>query len=164
MGLQQVNGSQELDIVSYNFYNGTGSSVTLKEGEAVAYCVDDTLAPVTPSASQDQKIARGRRVQTPVTANLGGYAGCVAPSSAGKVIADGTSAQIDVIRPRKGDAVRLYTNVNCTKASSLLGITNAGGRTHVTIADATINIDLVAIALETVDRSSTNGTVLARFV
>jgi hypothetical protein len=33
----------------------------------------------------------------------------------------------------------------------------------VSVADATVNVDLVAIALQTVDRSSTNGTVLARF-
>jgi hypothetical protein len=163
MGLQQNSTQQDLTIVAYTFYNSTGSSITLKEGEAVAYDSDDTAAPVTPSATQDARIARGRQVTTPATANLGGYAGAVARSSAGKVIAAGDRQTIDVVKPRKGDVVLLFTNVNCTKNSSLLGITNAGGRTHVTIADATVNVDLVAIALQTVDRSSTNGTVLARF-
>jgi hypothetical protein len=164
MGLQQSNSQQDLTIVAYTFYNGTGASVTLKEGEALSYDNDDTTAPVTPSATQDVKIARGRQVVTPATANLGGYAGFVAKSSAGKVIANGDRATIDVVKPRKGDVANLYVNINCTKNSSLIGITNAGGRTHATVADATINIDLVAIALQTVDRSGTNGLVLARFV
>lgn len=162
MSLVQNNAQQDLTIKAVSFNNNTGASVTLREGDALAYDMDDTNAPAAPTA--DFKNARGRRVVTPATAVLGGFAGLVAPQSAGKVIANGDSAFIDIIVPRKGDICKGYTNVNCTKGSSALGITNAGGRILVAFTDATLNLDFVAVAMETVDRSGTNGTVLVRFV
>jgi hypothetical protein len=155
MSLVQNDGSQDLQIKTV-YYAGTS---TLKQGNAVVYDTDDTNAPVT-TTTLDRKNLRGRRVVNPATATLGGFAGLVAPQSAGIV----GPAYIDIIVPRKGDMCFGFTNVNCTKNSSLLGITNAGAGTLVTIADATVNLDLVAIAMETVDRSSTNGLVLLRFL
>lgn len=154
MSLRQSNASQDVDT-KVVYYGGTA---TLREGDAMAYDTDDTNAPIT-STTLDRKNLRGRRVVDPATAVLGGYAGAVAPSSAGVV----GPAFIEIIEPRKGDFAFLWTNVNCTKNSTVLGITNAGGRTHVSHADATLNVDMVAVAMQTVDRSSTNGTVLARF-
>lgn len=159
--LPQLNASDSLQIRKVTFYSAT--EVTLREGDAMSYDNDDTNAPVT-STTVAEKNLRGRRVVAPATANLGGFAGLVAPSSAGVVAAAGVPTPIDIIVPRRGDVCYGYTNVNCTKNSTVLGITNAGGRILVSHADATLNVDMVGICLQTVDRSSTNGTVLLKFL
>lgn len=158
MGLVQSNATQDLQFKTV-WYGGTS---TLKEGQIVAYDTSDTTAPVTAAASPTattERNVRGRRVVDPATAVLGGFAGVITAQSAGAV----GPCFIEIIVPRKGDICFIYTNINATKNSSLLGMTNAGGLTAVTIADATINVDLIAIAMETVDRSGTSGLVLSRF-
>lgn len=158
MGLVQSNGSQDLTFKTV-WYAGTS---TLKEGNLVCYDNDDTNAPVTasttPNATTERNV-RGRRVVNPATAVLGGFAGVVSAQSAGIT----GPAFIEIIVPRKSDVCFIFSNINATKNSSLIGITNAGGLTGVTVADSTINVDLVAIAMETVDRSGTNGLILSRF-
>lgn len=160
MSLPQNNGSQDLQIKTV-FYAGTA---TLQEGMAVCYDNDDTNAPVTPTAGDlsytSRRNLRGRRVVDPATAVLGGFAGLVAGTSAGTV----GPAFIDIVIPRKGDICVGYTNVNQTKNSSLLGITNAGGNKLVTVANTNLNLDLVAVAYETKDTSGTAGQNLVRFV
>lgn len=156
MGLPQNNASSNNQVIETVFYGGTA---TLKAGEAMSYDSDDTNAPVT-STTVDRKQLRGRRVVDPATANLGGFAGLVDESSAGIT----GPAYISIVKPRRGDVVVGFTKVNATKNSTVVGITNAGGRNLVSFTDATLNVDMVAIALETKDTSTTAAPMLLKFL
>lgn len=151
----QYNGLSDL-VLKRVWYGGT---TTLLPGMAVSYDVDDTNAPVSSTTVPTHDI-RGQRVVDPATANLGAFAGVV---SAPPQIA-GTPGWIDIIVPRKGDVLKLFTKINATKLTSTVGITNAGGVNFVSVTDATINIDLVANALETLDTSTTAALTLCRFM
>lgn len=162
MGLVQNNGSQDY-VTKIVWYAGTA---TLKEGFALSYDNDDTNAPIVPTAgdlsAQSRRNLRGRRVVDPATANLGGFAGLVAGSSDGVV----GPAFVEIVVPRTGDIAVAWTNVNCTKNSTFLGITNAGGNTCVVVTPAltgTAFQDYIGQAFQTVDRSGTAGQVLIRF-
>jgi hypothetical protein len=150
------NNAQTSDQTKVVYYGGTG---TLKAGEAMSYDSDDTNAPVT-TTTLDRKNLRGRRVVDPATANLGGFAGLVTESSAGIT----GPAFIEIFVPRKGDVVFAQCKINGTKNSSIVGITNAGARNLVSVADATFNVDAVAILLETKDTSATAGKTLVKFL
>lgn len=156
MGLPQNNASSNNQVIEQVYYGGTA---TLKAGEAMSYDSDDTNAPVSSTTAARHDL-RGRRVVDPATANLGGFAGLVDESSAGVT----GPAYISIIKPRRGDVVVGFTKINATKNSSTVGITNAGGRNLVSVGDATINVDLVAIALETKDTSTTAGPMLLKFL
>jgi hypothetical protein len=160
--LPQYNGQQSLAIKSVWFYNGTGGSLTLVEGQAVCYDLDDTNAPATNTA--DPKNARGNRVVKPATAVLGAFAGLISAGSAGKVIPDASGAFIDIVVPRRGDVVTAMTKVNGTKGATGVGITNAGGFNLVAFTDATLNLDLVGVVFETVDTSTTAAAKLVKFL
>jgi hypothetical protein len=165
MGLPQYQNTPDLTIRTVFFVNTTGAEVTLREGMALCYDTDDTAAPVSmPSPPIDGRNLRGRRVVKPATAVLGEFAGLVSPSHDGLKVAAGDGVNVDIIVPRKGDVCFGWANANCTKNSTLLGITNAGGFNLVThTPDAQVNINFVGIAMETVDRSVTAGKVLLRF-
>jgi hypothetical protein len=155
-GSPQNNASNNNQTIEQVFYAGTA---TLKAGEAVAYDLDDTNAPVT-STTLDRKNLRGRRVVDPATAVLGMFAGLVDEGSAGIT----GPAYISIVKPRRGDVVQAFTKSNMTKGSTVLGITNAGARSLVTSADATFNVDMVAIAMETKDTSTTAASALVKFL
>jgi hypothetical protein len=123
--------------------------------------VDDTAAPVS---NTDTKNSRGRRVVKPATAVLGMFAGLIAPTSAGKVVVNGTGAFVDIVVPRSGDVCLASVKANATKGATVLGITNAGGFDLVAMTDATFNVDVAAIAMETADTSVTVGTKLVKFL
>lgn len=156
MGLPQNNASNNNQVIETVFYAGTR---TLKAGEAVAYDTDDTNAPVT-TTTLDRKNLRGRRVVDPATAVLGGFAGLVDESSGGVV----GPAYISILKPRRGDVVQAMCKINGTKNSSVVGITNAGVQNLVSMSDATFNVDVVAILLETKDTSTTAGLTLVKFL
>lgn len=162
--MSQFNGKTQLERKRVWY----GGSTDLKIGQAVAYDNSDVTAPLPTSLGGDgadpSQIERGQVVVDPATAVLGGFAGIVASkpkkNSAGTVVA----SWIDIIVPRKGDIVDVWSSANATKNSTVLGITNAGGATLVSVADSTFNHDAVVIALQTVDRSSTNGLIRSRFL
>lgn len=165
MGLPQESASNNNQVIETVYYGGTG---TLKQGEALAYDTDDTNAPVSsgntlstgPGSLVATQNLRGRRVVDPATAVLGGFAGIVDESSAGVV----GPAYVNIIKPRRGDVVKAQCKINGTKNSSIVGITNAGARNLVSVSDATFNVDVVAILLETKDTSSTAGLTLVKFL
>lgn len=166
MSLAQYNGKNQVDRKRV-WYGGTTALII---GQAVAYDTSDTTAPLPISliggttSPDPSQIERGQIVQVPVTALLGGFAGIVdslpLKDANGVIVA----SWIDIVVPRKGDVVDLYTNASVTKNSTILGITNAGGATLVSVSDATFNVDVVAICLQTVDRSGTAGLVRAKFL
>jgi hypothetical protein len=163
----QYNGKQ-IQEVKRVWYGGV---TLLKLGQAVAYDTSDTTAPLPTSlggstAPDPSQIERGQVVVDPATAVLGGFAGIVAtqpqrdPADSTKAVA----SWIDIYVPRKGDIVDVWSSANATKNSTILGITNAGAATLVAVSDATFNVDAVAIALQTIDRSSTNGYIRSKFL
>lgn len=166
MSLTQYEGKTQQERKRV-WYAGT---TALKVGQAVHYGNDDTLHPLPISliggstVIDPPQIERGQSVVDPATANLGGFAGVVDSlplrDSAGTVVA----SWIDIIVPRKGDVVDLWSSANATKNSTILGTTNTGGVTFVSVSDATFNVDAAAIALQTVDRSSTNGFIRSKFI
>lgn len=153
MSLPQFNGQGDVSIKRV-YYAGTA---TLNEGTPLTY---DFSASATLDPTTDLKNARGVRVVDPATATLTAFAGLVTKSSAGVT----GPAWVDIYKPVKGDVVKGHTSISCTAGTTTLGITNAGGTALVAHSDATFNHDMVAIALQTVDRSSTAGTVLLKFV
>jgi len=164
MGLVQYNG-EGLNETKVVWYEGTG---TLKTGEVLCYDDDDTNAPVAlpagsltvpPTSAILPRNLRGREVKDPATAILYAVAGVVAAESSGLT----GPGWVTLIVPRKGDAVTLFTNGNCTKGTTVLGAADAT-RTASVVTDSGYNLPALAICLQTVDRSSTNGTVLAKFI
>lgn len=93
-------------------------------------------------------------VEEPLTANLMSFAGVV-KSLGPKLGADGD--MIEIFVPTKDAVVPVWTDQNCTLNVTVLGISNA-------------EVDMSApgvqkmVAMETVDRSSTNGLVWAKFL
>lgn len=169
MSLVQFNAGQDQYIQTL-WYAGTG---TLALGQALAYDNDDTNAPVSNSwdpsvdpgpnslSTTGNRNLRGSRVVDVATALTGGCAGLVAATSAGKV----GPCFVDVIIPVKGTVALALTKANMTKNSTVLRMDAATPTNNlVAAADATFNIDVVAIALETKDTSTTAGTALVRFM
>jgi hypothetical protein len=142
MGLPQYNGQYDGQSKTVYFKNTTGGSVTLLEGMALAFDMDNTAAPV--SNTSDPKNARGVRVVKPATAVLGGFAGLVDETSAGIVVPDTEGRFITINVPRKGQPVKALVKANATKGVSLLGITNAGGFNLVPHVPGTQRRDRIA--------------------
>lgn len=127
------------------WYSGTDQ---LKEGYAL--CYDQNYGTATVA---DEK--RGYVVEKPATANLKYFAGLVSAADDGKT----GPCEITINEPDSvGRLVNAYTSVNCTINVSLLAITNAS---YILVAPSSANVT-VGIAMQTVDRSSTNGTVMCK--
>jgi hypothetical protein len=162
--LAQYNGDG-LNEVKTVWYAGTA---TLKTGEVLCYDLDDTAAPTTlpagsltvpPTSSVQPRNLRGRQVTDPVTANLSAVAGVVSPESSGVT----GPAWVSVVVPRKGDVALVYSNANATKNTTVLGAADST-RSAAAVSDSTFNLPAIAVAIETVDRSGTAGTILSRFI
>jgi hypothetical protein len=110
----------------------------------------------TTTAEGSQNEGKYLRVENPVTANLQWFAGVVAEGGwCGQTVANGSSLQLDVYEPT-GAIVPVKTSASCTVGSTVLGLITA---TYVMAATPTAPCALVE---ETVDRSGTNGLVLAK--
>lgn len=169
MSLVQYNALQDNTIQTL-WYGGTN---VLAEGQALAYDTDDTNAPIadswdpsvdpgpnslSPTANRN---LRGSRVVDVSTALTGGFAGLVAQQSSGLT----GPCFVDVIVPVKGKVARALTKANQTKNSTVLRMDAATPTNNLIAAsDATFNIDVVAVSLQTVDTSTTAGIALVRFM
>ncbi|HUU59217.1 MAG TPA: hypothetical protein VMZ50_06720 [Phycisphaerae bacterium] len=122
---------------------------TLQEGYCLSYDRDYGTA----SASE---IARAYRVEKPAAANLKYFAGVVAEEDSGKT----GPCWVSVIEPQPnpGRLVKVYTDQDCTLGTTKLAVQNAS---YAAGAAGSSNVT-VATAMQTVDRSETNGTVLAQ--
>jgi len=144
------------------YYEGTS---TLYEGMPVCYNFDTTdnwsggsmtlgaVTATTTTAEGSQNEGKYIRVEDPTTANLHAFAGVVAGGSKGIGTTTGLTA-IDIYIPN-GAIVPVRTDASTTVGVTVLGIAN--GSTLCASGGAP-----VAIAWETVDRSSTNGITLAK--
>lgn len=169
MGLVQFNGSQDLPIRTV-WYGGTS---TLQEGQVVVYDTSDTTAPVSnswdpsvdPGPNQisptSNRSLRGNNVTDVTSALTGGMAGLVAAGSGGKT----GPTFIDIVVPRRGDVVNCYTKVSMTKNSTAVGVDiGTPSNNVVSFSDSTLNINLIGIALETKDTSTTAGPALIKIL
>ncbi len=168
------NVSRSVKRVKY--INASGSTKTLKEGEPMCYNFDTTTNilgydKVNSTFGSDVKesatTAEGYQnegkfliVENPAEGNLNWLAGAVAPGNwCGQSVLNGGEKWIEVFEPN-GQIVALRTNANCTVGTTVLGV-GTGGQYF----EAANNDDdplPCALAEETVDRSSTNGLVLAK--
>lgn len=140
---------------------------TIYEGMPVCYNYDTTtnilgwdndatqaLGSTTDEGYQNE--GKFLRVETPATANLNWFAGVVA---AGGYVGKTGPKWVDIYEPN-GAIVPVRTNASCTVGATVLGIGN--GLQYMAVVTTGSSPVPVAIVEETVDRSSTNGIVLAK--
>jgi len=141
-------------------------SSTIYEGMPVNYEFDATTNVLginkngntagSTTAEGYQNEGKFLRVENPDADNLPAFAGVVATgSNVGSI----GPAWIDIFIPN-GAIVPVRTDLNCTVGRTILAVESASQELTVPLAAA--NAIPVAIALETVDRSSTSGICLAK--
>ncbi len=147
------------------------STRAIQQGEPMCYIFDSTTnllgwsgtAESTTTAEGGQNEGKYMRVQSPDADNLMFFAGVVAEGSwCGQTVASGASEWIEVYEPT-GAIVPVRTSLSCTVGVTVLAIKAATYTfTNPVYGGSTTSCRAVALAEETVDRSSTNGLVLAR--
>ncbi len=146
------------------FYTGTD---TLGSGYNLCYDADATRSAETDQGAltgaylsaktaADEYSGRAWRVEKPSTSNLENYAGAVVEEYAGVV----GPAAIEIYVPKaRGQKVLVYTEENCTIDSTVLTL-KAGSYAAGGVNEGPI----IAKAMQTIDRSSTNATVQALLI
>lgn len=135
------------------FYTGTD---TLRRGYSLCYDADFAGSGTTPGKTGDATVfnqLRAWRVEKPAVGNLQHYAGVVAEGF------DGVTgpASIEIVVPtRRGQKVDIWTEEDCTIDSTMLGL-KAGSYAAGSASEG----HAIAKALQTVDRSTTDGVVQA---
>lgn len=153
-------------------FQNTNSSaaVTIYEGMPFCYQFDTTNnvsgwdkendAEGTTTAEGYHNEGKFLIVDLPDSDNIHAFAGVVASGGwCGKTVADDGELWLDVYIPN-GAVVPVRTDLDCTVGRTILAVESASQELTVPLAASTARP--VAIAEETVDRSSTSGIVLAR--
>jgi hypothetical protein len=148
------------------------TSTTIYEGMPVCYEFDTTtnwhggsmsLGAITESsttAEGSQNEGKYIRVELPDADNGHSFAGVVAKGSwCGTTTGSGAGRVLDIYVPN-GAIVPVRTDLNCTIGRTVLAVESASVDLTVPLAASTARP--VAVAWETVDRSSTSGLVLAK--
>jgi len=172
-----LNPRRERHRVLYT--NTSGSTKTIYEGEPMCFNYDTTANLTGYSKSEGGEVdcqtdpnttAEGYqnegkylRVENPNDLNLQWFAGVVAPGSwVGQTVANGASLFLELYAPN-GAIVPVRSSVYSTVGQTLLAITDSSQTFSSPLyASSTSSCVVVAIAEETVDRSSTNGLCLAK--
>jgi len=156
-----------INVTKRVFWRPVTSTTVLKVGQPVCYnsdsvqdhkerTVDPThlgLSQTTYSEGAQDFTGRLFIVEEPLTANLMSFAGIV-KSLGPKAGADGD--MIEIFMPVDGAVVPVYTDENCQVNRTLLGIHNA----EVDVSYPGVPI---GVAMETKDRSGTDGVVWMKF-
>jgi hypothetical protein len=138
---------QDISAIKKVYYTG---SDTLKEGYCLCYDLDN----VTVDAATVASDTRGFYVEKPASGNVGAFAGVVAAQS------DGVTgpAFIDIVDISDRQMVaNVWTEENCTIGTTYLSVKAASYA-----AGSSIEGPIIGLALQTVNRSSTNGLVQAK--
>lgn len=146
-------GPGSFDLVSKKWVRYTGSDA-IPDGGVVCYDRDnitDTNAAGTTLDATYASRARFQLVEKPTSTNRDWVAGYAV--RAYSAVTGGQDIEIVEFGGKCGE---VYTDANCTINSTLLGV-QAGS-----FALGTAGGEPIAIALQTVDRSSTNGKVLVQ--
>ena len=149
MSLAQYNAATEVEVRSV-YYIGSDE---LKAGYAL--CFDQDASPTDP----DPRLRLGVAVEKPKTANLNAFAGVVSPDSDG---AQGPGF-VSIIVPRKGTVVKASVKENAVAFTTVLGPVDAS-YSLAAKADATFNLDAVAVAGETADTSAAAAIKSVKFI
>ena len=132
------------------YYEG---SDTLLEGYLLCYNYDTTTDMDGDTvADGSQNSGRFLKVEKPTTANAPFFAGIVAKES-GNVTGP---CWITIIEPSVMTDIPVYSDVNCTNATTYLYIANGSYYARST------GVVALGLANETIDRSGTNGLVFCR--
>lgn len=148
----------------------TETSTTIKQGMPVCYEFDATTNwlgasptdsvinpdPSTTTAEGSQNEGKFIRVEDPDADNIQAFAGVVAD---GSWVGTTGAQRIEIFVPN-GAIVPVYTDLSCTVGRTILAVESASSALTVPLAASTARP--VAVAQETVDRSSTSGIVLAK--
>ncbi len=138
---------QDVSALKRVYYTG---SDTLREGYCLCYDIDTTSVDAATLASD----ARGFYVEKPTAANVKYFAGVVAAS------ADGITgpAYIEIVDiSDRNLCANVWTEENCTIGTTVLSVKPASYA-----AGSSTEGPAIGVALQTVDRSSTNGVVQAK--
>lgn len=151
------------------FFNET--STTIYEGMPVCYAFDTTtnwfggsvsngeVTATTTTAEGSQNEGKYIYVELPDADNIQSFAGVVAKGSwCGTTTSSGAGKPIDIYVPN-GAIVPVRADLACTVGRTILSVESASVDLTVPLAASTARP--VAIAAETVDRSTTSGLVLA---
>jgi len=141
-----------------DFYNGTGAEVLLRGGYAVCYDQDYGTASAV-------DYTRAHRVLKPATANLKHFAGVLAPEMDGLVVPNGKSQKVEILEASAPGALcEVWTDQSVTLDTTRLYVEN-GSFALTNKPDSPNNESkCVAVAMQTVDRSSNNGVCQAKLV
>ena len=155
------------------WYNRESSAETIYEGQPVCYMFDttnnilgydkanstfgQTVVEATTTGEGYQNEGKYSIVEKPYTDNLMWFAGVVAPGNwCGQSVAATSYKWIEIFVPN-GAIVAVRTNQSTTTGITILSLISATQYLGAAAAGRA-----VALAAETVDRSSTNGLVLAK--
>lgn len=141
--------ASDTEVKKAAYYEGTD---TLKEGMPLCFNHDTTAGATSTSVDWN----RGWRVEKPATANLMAFAGLVAKGHGGKTGPCAIELEIPTAFNR---CVLAYTDQACTAGTTKLAL--AGSTYALGAAGAATKV--IGEALQTVDRSSTAGTVLMKY-
>ena len=127
----------------------------LRAGYALCYNWDSNSRDfTTDGTAATSNVERRTRVEKPAVGNVSRFAGIVTEKYDGRT----GPCMVEVYVPQsRGQAVPLWTTANCTIGTTQLFLTPGS------YALTTNGVRLVGEAAQTVDRSTTNGTVLAIF-
>lgn len=148
---QVTYNNEKHDLKKVKYQNDTGSTVTIRGGWLAVYNADFGTATVS-----DEN--RAVRVEVNAVGNSEHFAGVIDQRYDGKVILDGGVLQMEIAVPTaRGQLVEMWTDQNCT-----IGVTVLTLQPTSNIAGGIEEGVPIAVAQQTVDRSTTAGTVLAR--
>jgi hypothetical protein len=135
------------------YYSGTS---TILEGMPVCYNNDRTTdMDGNTVAAGTENNGRFMDVEDPITANLEFFAGVIREGSYGSKTGP---AWIDILTPGSGQPISILTDTSCTNSTTALAIKT--GETVFTAAGT--GLVTVALAMDTIDRSGTDGLCLAK--
>ena len=148
---QVTYNNEKRDVKKVKLQNDSGSEITVRGGHLVVYNADNGTATVADET-------RAVRVEINATGKSEDFAGVIDARYDGKLIADGGVLQMEIAVPTsRGQLVEIFTDQNCTLGTTILTLQSASF-----IAGGIEEGVPIAIAAQTVDRSTTSGTVLAR--
>ena len=175
MSRPTINSGQETILLKKSVvFRPATSTDTLKTGYLVCYNFDSvkdweentktqnsfSRAEVDFAEGSQDFSARILEVEKPASGNLNHFAGVVADGYEGAVSGD----VIEIVVPVEGAVVPVYTDLSVTNGSTILAANSASYiATNPLYGGSTTPSAVVGIALETIDRSSTNGLTWMRF-
>jgi len=167
------NGQETLTLKKSVVFRPAVSTDTLKTGYLLCYNYDSvkdweentktvnsfSRAEVDFAEGSQDFNARLLEVEKPASGNLNHFAGVVCEGYEGAVTGD----VIEIAVPVEGSVIPVYTDLSVTNGATILAANSASYKaTNPLYGGSTTPSAIVGIALETIDRSSTNGLAWMR--